>query len=212
MLNYDDMIEYTLQAETDSMGSIVIVDEVPQFSSSLSIWAGQESPVWRDVAGQGRSGARAGAWSQVERSITPGPGQRPSPRRLHIFVQNMVQSMGSSRDSLVAAGSLLKYRNKGSLKVDVEWDMGPDAGVALNHESFIDAVDWYFEELVSGLVNYREQFTNGARRWDARLTYTAPKGQRFSLVVNNLNNAVLSNRPGIMAPPRRIMLRFDTRF
>ena len=137
----------------------------------------------------------------------------PAQDSLHIFVQNLVQSMGSSRDSLVAAGSLLKYRNKGSLKVDLEWDMGPwTAGVALNHESFIDAVDWYFEELVSGLVNYREQFTNGARRWDARLTYTAPKGQRFSLVVNNLNNAVLSNRPGIMAPPRHVMLRFDTRF
>ena len=46
----------------------------------------------------------------------------------------------------MAAGSLLKYRNKGALKVDVEWDMGPwTAGIALNHQSFIDAVDWYLK-------------------------------------------------------------------
>ena len=31
LLNYDDMIEYTLQAATDSNGSIIIIDGVPQF-------------------------------------------------------------------------------------------------------------------------------------------------------------------------------------
>ena len=215
VLNYDDMIEYTLQAETDSMGSIVIVDGVPQFFfQPLNLGKTRIAGVEGSVVGQGRVGrvpvrVVAGGTFNYAGDLVSDPAQDS----LHIFVQNMVQSMGSSRDSLVAAGSLLKYRNKGSLKVDVEWDMGPwTAGVALNHESFIDAVDWYFEELVSGLVNYREQFTDGARRWDARLTYRAPKGQRFSLVVNNLNNAVLSNRPGIMAPPRHVMLRFDTRF
>ena len=75
--------------------------------------------------------------------------------------------------------------------------MGPwTAGVALNHQSFIDAVDWY-EELISD-GQLREQFKNGAKRWDARLSYTSPQGQRFSLVVNNLNNGVISTRPGIM--------------
>ena len=86
------------------------------------------------------------------------------------------------------------------------------AGFALNQQSFIDAVDWYFEELISGLVNYREQFTDGSRRWDARLVYRAPKGQNFSLVVNNLTNAVVSTRPGIMGAPRHVMLKFDTSF
>ena len=131
-----------------------------------------------------------------------------------MFLDNFLSSNDSTaRDSLVAAGSLLKYRNKGALKVDVEWDMGPwTAGIALNHQSFIDAVDWYFEELISGLVNYREQFTDGAKRWDVRLAYTAPKGQRFSLIVNNVTNGVVSTRPGILGAPRHVMLRFDTTF
>ena len=131
-----------------------------------------------------------------------------------VYLSNLLMSNDSTaRDSLVTAGSLLKYRNKGALKIDVEWDMGPfTAGVALNHQSFIDAVDWYFEELISGLVNYREQFTQGAKRWDLRLSYTAPKGQRFSLVVNNVTNGVVSTRPGILGAPRHVMLRFDTTF
>ena len=137
----------------------------------------------------------------------------PAQDSLGVYLQNFFQSFGETRDSLVTAGSLLKYRNSGSVKVDVEWDMGRfTAGFALNQQSFIDAVDWYFEELISGLVNYREQFTDGSRRWDARLVYRAPKGQNFSLVVNNLTNAVVSTRPGIMGAPRHVMLKFDTSF
>ena len=137
----------------------------------------------------------------------------PNQDSLHVYFQNFFDSFGDSRDSLVTAGSLLKYRNKGAVKLDVEWDMGPwTAGVALNHQSFIDAVDEYFEILISGLVNYREQFTTGSTRWDARLSYTAPKGQRFSLIANNITNGVVSTRPGIMGAPRHIMLKFDTTF
>ena len=72
-------------------------------------------------------------------------------------------------------------------------------------------MDWYFEELVSGLVNYREAVHQRGPSLGRPVDLHGPKGQRFNLVANNLNNAVLSNRPGIMAPPR-LMLRFDTRF
>ena len=81
----------------------------------------------------------------------------------------------------------------------------------MNHQTFIDAVDWYFEELIA-VCELPRQFTNGAKRWDARLIYEAPKGQRFSLIVNNFTNGVVSTRPGIMGAPRHVMLRFDTTF
>ena len=45
-----------------------------------------------------------------------------------MFVSNFFDSF-KTRDSLVAAGSLLKYRNKGALKVDVEWDISHSAGI-----------------------------------------------------------------------------------
>jgi len=215
VLNYDEMIEYTLQAATDSNGTIIIEDGVPQFYfQPLNLGRTRISGFEVSATGEGRVGripirAVAGYTYNYAGDLSNDPAQDS----LHVYWGNFLQSFGEARDSLVAAGSLLKYRNKGALKVDVEWDMGPlTAGVAVNHQSFIDAVDWYFEELISGLVNYREQFTNGAKRWDARISYTAPKGQRFSLVVNNLTNGVVSTRPGIMGAPRHVMLRFDTTF
>ena len=84
--------------------------------------------------------------------------------------------------------------------------------MALNHQSFIDAVDWYFEELISGLGELPRTIHGRGQTLGPRLAYTAPKGQRFSLVVNNVTNGVVSTRPGILGAPRHVMLRFDTTF
>lgn len=215
VLNYEEMIEYTLQAATDSNGTILIEDGVPQFYfQPLNLGQTRIAGFEFSATGDGRLGpvpvrVVAGYTYNYAGDLANDPAQDS----VHVYVQNFLQSFGEARDSLVAAGSLLKYRNKGALKVDVEWDVGPFvAGLAVNHQSFIDAVDWYFEELISGLVNYREQFQRGATRWDARLSYKTPDGNRFSLVVNNLNNGIVSTRPGIVGAPRHVMLRFDTTF
>ena len=216
VLNYEEMIEYTLQAATDSNGTIIIEDGVPQFYfQPLNLGRTRIAGFELSATGEGQVGripvrAVTGYTYNYAGDLTNDTAQV----NVGVYLSNLLMSNDSTaRDSLVTAGSLLKYRNKGALKIDVEWDMGPfTAGVALNHQSFIDAVDWYFEELISGLVNYREQFTQGAKRWDLRLSYTAPKGQRFSLVVNNVTNGVVSTRPGILGAPRHVMLRFDTTF
>ena len=216
VLNYDEMIEYTLQAATDSNGTIIIEDGVPQFYfQPLNLGRTRIAGFEMSAVGEGKVfdvpvRTMAGYTYNYAGDLTNDTAQV----NVGVYLGNLFSSNDSTaRDSLVAAGSLLKYRNKGALKVDVEWDMGPwTAGIALNHQSFIDAVDWYFEELVSGLVNYREQFTEGAKRWDLRLSYTAPKGQRFSLIVNNATNGIVSTRPGILGAPRHVMLRFDTTF
>lgn len=216
VLNYDEMIEYTLRAQTDSNGTIVIEDGAPQFFfQPLNLGRTRIAGYEFSAVGEGQvmgipMRTVAGYTYNYAGDLTNDTAQV----NVGVFLDNFLSANDSTaRDSLVAAGSLLKYRNKGSLKIDVEWDLGPwTVGVALNHQSFIDAVDWYFEELISGLVNYREQFTNGAKRWDARLAYTAPKGQRFSLIVNNVTNGIVSTRPGILGAPRHVMLRFDATF
>ena len=215
LLNYDEMIEYTLRAALDTNGIIIIENGQPQFYfQPLNLGRTRISGFELSATGEGEClGIPFRSVVGYTYNYAGDLSNDPAQDSLHVYVNNFFQSFGEARDSLVAAGSLLKYRNKGALKVDVEWDMGPwTAGVALNHQSFIDAVDWYFENLISGLVNYREQFQNGAKQWDARLAYTAPRGQRFSLVVNNLTNGVVSTRPGIMGAPRHVMLRFDTTF
>jgi outer membrane receptor protein involved in Fe transport len=215
LLNYDEMIEYTLQVQTDENGSIIIIDGQPQFFfQPLNLGKTRISGLEASLTGNTRIGKVplrliAGSTYNYAGDLSNDPAQDS----LGVYLSNFFDSFGEARDSLVAAGSLLKYRNKGSLKVDAEWDMGPfTAGIALNHQSFIDAVDWYFLELIDGLVNYREQFTKGAKRWDARLSYATRGGQRFSLVVNNLTNGIVSTRPGIMGAPRQVMLKFDTSF
>ena len=216
VLNYDEMIEYTLLPQVDSNNAILFTPEGDPMFFFKPLNLGQTRIAGFELSASGDAKIAgvpfrtvAGYTYNYAGDLTNDPAQDS----LGVFVSNFFDSFGDTRDSLVAAGSLLKYRNKGALKVDVEWDMGPfTAGIALNHQTFIDAVDWYFEELIGGLVNYREQFTNGAKRWDARLIYEAPKGQRFSLIVNNLTNGVVSTRPGIMGAPRHVMLRFDTTF
>ena len=216
LLNYEEMIEYTLLPQVDSNNAILFTPEGDPMFFFKPLNLGQTRIAGFELSASGNAQIAGVPFRTVAGYTYNYAGDLandPAQDSLGVFVSNFFDSFGDARDSLVTAGSLLKYRNKGALKVDLEWDMGPfTAGIALNHQTFIDAVDWYFEELIGGLVNYREQFTNGAKRWDARLIYEAPQGQRFSLIVNNLTNGVVSTRPGIMGAPRHVMLRFDTTF
>ena len=216
VLNYDEMIEYTLLPQVDTNNAILFTPDGDPMFFFKPLNLGRTRIAGFELSASGSAQIAGVPFRTVAGYTYNYAGDLandPAQDSLGVFMSNFFDSFGDARDSLVAAGSLLKYRNKGALKVDLEWDMGPfTAGIALNHQTFIDAVDWYFEELIGGLVNYREQFTNGAKRWDARLIYEAPKGQRFSLIVNNLNNGVVSTRPGIMGAPRHVMLRFDTTF
>ena len=216
LLNYDEMIEYTLAPQVDSLNNLLTTPDGEFMFFFVPLNLGKTRIAGFEVSATGNAKVGGVPIRMVSGYTFNYAGDLvndPAQDSAGVFLSNFFDSFGEARDSLVAAGSLLKYRNKGALKVDVEWDMGPfTAGIALNHQTFIDAVDWYFEDLIEGLVNYREQFTNGAKRWDARLIYRAPKGQRFSLVVNNLTNGIVSTRPGIMGAPRHVMLRFDTSF
>ena len=213
LLNYDEMIEYTLRPQVDEDGGIILIDGEPQFFfQPLNLGKTRIAGFETSVTGEGSIAnvpirVVAGYTYNYAGDLTNDPAQDSA----RVYLNNFFDSFnGVSRDSLIVAGSLLKYRNKGAIKVDVEWDMGPfTAGVALNHQTYIDTLDWYFLELIDGLVNYREQFTNGAKQWDARLSYTSAQGHRFSLIANNLGNSIVSTRPGIMGAPRHVMVRMD---
>ena len=42
LLNYDEMIEYTLRPQTNDDGNIIIIDGEPQFFFQPLIWEGPE--------------------------------------------------------------------------------------------------------------------------------------------------------------------------
>tara|TARA_B110000459_G_C16613203_1_gene497324 strand:- start:747 stop:3089 length:2343 start_codon:yes stop_codon:yes gene_type:complete len=215
MLEYDNMIEYTLRPQLNSDGSIIIEDNILQFFfQALNIGksriAGFEASANGeiDIAGipvrvfGGATFQYAGDLSRDTSQINMGA-----------YIDNFLNSFGDTRDSLVTAGSLLKYRNSGNFKFDVEADFGPlTIGGSINKQDYVDEIDWYFNELVSGLANFREQFTDGFASIDARLVYNATDDVKLSFIISNINNDIISSRPGILSAPRSMVFRFSCKF
>ncbi|MGY8918621.1 MAG: TonB-dependent receptor domain-containing protein, partial [Flavobacteriales bacterium] len=215
MLEYDDMIEYTLRPQLNSDGSIIIEDGILQFFfQALNIGksriAGFEASANGeiDIAGipvrvfGGATFQYAGDLSRDTSQINMGA-----------YIDNFLNSFGDTRDSLVTAGSLLKYRNSGNFKLDVEADFGPlTIGGSINKQDYVDEIDWYFNELVSGLANFREQFNDGFASIDARLVYNATDDVKLSFIMSNINNDIISSRPGILSAPRSMVFRFSCKF
>jgi iron complex outermembrane receptor protein len=215
MLQYEDMIEYTLRPQLNSDGGIIIEDGVLQFYfQALNIGKSRISGFEWSVNGEIElAGIPVRIFGGYTYQYAGDLSRDTSQINIGAYLDNFFDSFGETRDSLVTAGSLLKYRNSGTFKMDVEADFGPlTIGASINKEDYIDEIDWYFNELVSGLANFREQFTDGFSTIDARLVYKPKEDTRLSFIVSNLKNEVLSSRPGILSAPRSFVLRFDYKF
>jgi outer membrane receptor protein involved in Fe transport len=215
MLEYDNMIEYTIRPQLDSAGGIIIEDNILQFffqalNVGKSRIAGFE---WSANGEMNLAGIPVRVFGGATFQYAGDLSRDTSQINMGAYIENFLDSFGDTRDSLVTAGSLLKYRNSGNFKLDIEADFGPlTLGGSIIKEDYIDDIDWYFNELVSGLANFREQFTDGFASIDARLVYKASDDAKFSFIVSNLQNKVMSNRPGILSAPRSMVLRFDCKF
>ena len=215
MLEYEDMIEYTLRPQLNSEGGIIIDDGVLQFFfQALNIGksriAGFE---WSANGEMEVAGIPVRVFGGATFQYAGDLSRDTSQINMSAYLDNFLNSFGDTRDSLVTAGSLLKYRNSGNFKLDIEADFGPlTVGGSIIRQDYIDEIDWYFNELVSGLANFREQFTDGFASIDARLVYKAAENAKFSFIVSNLKNEIMSSRPGILSAPRSMVIRFDYKF
>lgn len=215
MLEYENMIEYTLLPQIDSNGGIIIDDGVLQFFyKALNIGksriAGFE---WSANGEMDIAGIPVRVFGGATLQYAGDLSRDTSQINMGAYIENFLGSFGDTRDSLVTAGSLLKYRNSGNFKLDIEADFGPlTLGGSIIKEDYIDDIDWYFNDLVSGLANFREQFTDGFASIDARLVYNAADNLKLSFIVSNLRNDVMSSRPGILSAPRSMVVRFNCKF
>lgn len=215
MLEYENMIEYTLRPQLDSEGSIIIEDGVLQFFfQALNIGKSRIAGFEWSANGEMKvAGIPVRVFGGTTFQYAGDLSRDTSQINMGAYIDNFLDSFGDTRDSLVTAGSLLKYRNSGNFKLDIEADFGPlTVGGSIIREDYIDDIDWYFNELVSGLANFREQFTDGFASIDARLVYNAADNAKFSFIVSNLKNDVMSSRPGILSAPRSMVFRFDYKF
>jgi len=215
MLEYEDMIEYTLRPQLDSEGSIIIEDGVLQFFfQALNIGKSRIAGFEWSANGEMKvAGIPVRVFGGATFQYAGDLSRDTSQINMGAYLDNFLDSFGDTRDSLVTAGSLLKYRNSGNFKLDIEADFGPlTVGGSIIRQDYIDDIDWYFNELVSGLANFREQFTDGFASIDARLVYKADENAKFSFIVSNLKNEIMSSRPGILSAPRSMVIRFDYKF
>ncbi len=216
MLQYEDMIEYTLRPQLTPEGGIIIDDEgVLQFYfQALNIGKSRISGFEFSANGEvDVAGIPVRIFGGYTYQYAGDLSRDTSQVNMGAYFANFLYSFGETRDSLVTAGSLLKYRNSGTFKFDVEADLGPvTVGASINKQDYIDEIDWYFNELVSGLANFREQFTDGFSSIDSRIVYKPNEDASLSFIVTNMKNAIISSRPGIISAPRSFVLRFDYKF
>ncbi|MEL6923877.1 MAG: TonB-dependent receptor [Bacteroidota bacterium] len=108
--------------------------------------------------------------------------------------------------------NILKYRNRHSLKLDVEAKFGDfTVGVAHIYNSHVEAIDFIFEEIIPGLKTYRQQNNNGYRLWDLRFSYQLNK-LKISVIGKNIFNEEYTLRPALLEGPRNLNFRLDYRF
>lgn len=109
--------------------------------------------------------------------------------------------------------NILKYRNKHSLKFDIESRVGPvSIGLAGFYNSRMEAIDRVLNVIIVGVADYREENNSGATTLDTRVGFHFNKSGKISLIMANMFNVELMRRPGLLEAPRNITARFDYQF
>ncbi len=129
-------------------------------------------------------------------------GEKPTEGQLNAF--------NSSADY-----NVLKYRFRHTFKLDWQTDYGPwMLGIAFQHNSYMEAIDAIFEDLVvPGLAKYREaENQKGSNILNLRLAYQITEHHRLSILLNNALNETYYTRPGRLERPRNIHFRWDMKF
>ncbi len=106
--------------------------------------------------------------------------------------------------------NLLKYRYQHTGKADVEFTYKKvSTGVSIRANSFMQSVDGLFENeaYFPGMREYRLEHNKGDMILDYRLAYQLDKTSKIALIVNNVFNREVMDRPASIAPPRVIALQ-----
>ena len=124
LLEYDEMIEYAfvLKRTTTGTSSSLMRNLILPAAEFGRTRIGGRLDLTGEQGGTHSGQDSRGVYLQLCRRFDRDPAQE----NMRVPPDNFFQAADSaSRDSLILAGSLLKYRNRGAFKADVEWDMGP---------------------------------------------------------------------------------------
>jgi len=109
--------------------------------------------------------------------------------------------------------SYLKYRSIHTVKGDLQWDRGPwSAGLSVRYTSYIENIDRAFitfpiGSVVPGVEHARQQGKKGNLIMDLRLSKAWNHGFKTAVIVNNIQNKIVMERPADLQAPRYFMLQ-----
>jgi iron complex outermembrane receptor protein len=166
---------------------------------------------------------------------TYGQGRIQNVELNYLLAYTYVNPMQVNPDSVVIANlsgdtRTLKYRSNHSVKLDIQgtykkWTFG----VVGIYNSFVKNIDEVFEnnsdeknnfgaifQLGTGLPHtirdFRQQYNRGYFVLDVRSSLQLTKNVALGLIVQNLTNAVYTQRPALIAPPTNYTLQLKTNF
>lgn len=106
--------------------------------------------------------------------------------------------------------NVLKYRFRNTFKTDAEYEWNKfSAGLSIQYNSFMQAVDLLFQEALPGVKKFRTENNHGFTVVDLRFAWNFTKQFRVSAICNNLLNQEYSYRPAIMEGPRNLTIRLE---
>ena len=115
-------------------------------------------------------------------------------------------------DQSSADENILKYRNKHSFKLDMEFKYKKilwGGGVVYN--SRVEAIDQILSDIF-GIGDYREKNNTGNTLVDFRIAYEVLDNLNISLISKNTLNQEFMSRPGTLDAPRSFTLKADYQF
>lgn len=106
--------------------------------------------------------------------------------------------------------NVLKYRFRNMFKFDAEYAVSAySAGVSVQYNSHMEAVDAVFEGFISGVQSFRQRNNNGFTLLDLRASRKFGKHLKVSALCGNVLNVAYSLRPALLEGPRNYTVRLD---
>lgn len=103
--------------------------------------------------------------------------------------------------------NILKYRYKHQINFRANATPGRfEVGMAGRYYSFMEAIDFVFEQLIAGVMDYRDRNNNGDFIFDLSGSYHYSKKGKVSIIIKNAFNEEYSLRPALMEPMRSLTL------
>lgn len=192
-MQYDDMMEFTF-GRYGGVGD-------PLFGlgfKSINIGPTRTRGVDLSILGQGKIG-------KCEVSLLAG----------YTYMDPRSLNFNDSLDTLhmTANYNILKYRYRHLAKFDCEVSYRKfSVGMSIRYNSFMENIDYFFEQALPGIKDYRERFNQGDLVFDSRIIYRINDTFRVSLITNNVFNREYTSRPADVRPPRNFAVQLMIKF